>query len=149
MRTCSRPDGNEAVTEGAGGAFRWQARVYYEDTDAAGVVFYANYLRYMERARTEWLRSLGFEQARLRREHNIVFAVRSQSIDYKKPGRLDDLLTVTARLVKQRANVLLFQQRITRDQALLTRATVRVACLRADTLKSAPIPRALAARFEL
>ena len=135
------------MTEGAGEAFTWQARVYYEDTDAAGVVFYANYLRYMERARTEWLRSLGFEQARLRREHNIVFAVRRQSIDYKKPGRLDDLLTITARLLKQRANMLLFQQLITRDQALLTRATVRVACLRADTLKSAPIPRALAARF--
>ena len=136
------------MTEGAGEAFTWQARVYYEDTDAAGVVFYANYLRYMERARTEWLRSLGFEQARLRREHNIVFAVRSQSIDYKKPGRLDDLLTITARLLKQRANMLLFQQLITRKQTLLTRATVRVACLRADTLKSAPIPRALAARFK-
>lgn len=149
MRTCSRPNGNEAVTEGAGGAFRWQARVYYEDTDAAGVVFYANYLRYMERARTEWLRSLGFEQARLRREHNIVFAVRSQSIDYKKPGRLDDLLTVTARLIRQRGAMLIFQQIITREQELLTRAGVRVACLRADTLKSAPIPRALAARFEL
>lgn len=136
------------MAEGAGEAFTWQARVYYEDTDAAGVVFYANYLRYMERARTEWLRSLGFEQARLRREHNIVFAVRSQSIDYKKPGRLDDLLTITARLLKQRANMLLFQQLITRKQTLLTRATVRIACLRADTLKSAPIPRALAARFE-
>ena len=135
------------MTEGAGEAFTWQARVYYEDTDAAGVVFYASYLRYMERARTEWLRSLGFEQARLRREHNIVFAVRRQSIDYKKPGRLDDLLTITARLLKQRANMLLFQQRITRDQTLLTRAAVSVACLRADTLKSAPIPRALAARF--
>lgn len=72
------------MAEGAGEAFTWQARVYYEDTDAAGVVFYANYLRYMERARTEWLRSLGFEQARLRLEHNIVFAVRSQSIDYRK-----------------------------------------------------------------
>ena len=136
------------MAEGAGEAFTWQARVYDEDTDAAGVVFYANYLRYMERARTEWLRSLGFEQARLRREHNIVFAVRSQSIDYKKPGRLDDLLTITARLLKQRANMLLFQQLITSEQALLTRATVRVACLRADTLKSTPIPRALAARFE-
>lgn len=135
------------MAEGAGEAFTWQARVYYEDTDAAGVVFYASYLRYMERARTEWLRSLGFEQARLRWEHNIVFAVRSQSIDYKKPGRLDDLLTITACLLKQRANMLLFQQLITREQTLLTRATVRVACLRADTLKSAPIPRALAARF--
>lgn len=72
------------MTEGASKAFTWQARVYYEDTDAAGVVFYANYLRYMERARTEWLRSLGFEQARLRPEHNIVFAVRCQSIDYRK-----------------------------------------------------------------
>ena len=72
------------MAEGASEAFTWQARVYYEDTDAAGVVFYASYLRYMERARTEWLRSLGFEQARLRLEHNIVFAVRSQSIDYRK-----------------------------------------------------------------
>ena len=124
-----------------------ESEIPYEDTDAAGVVFYASYLRYMERARTEWLRSLGFEQARLRREHNIVFAVRRQSIDYKKPGRLDDLLTITARLLKHRANMLLFQQRITRDQTLLTRAAVSVACLWADTLKSAPIPRALAARF--
>ena len=126
-----------------------ESEIPYEDTDAAGVVFYANYLRYMERARTEWLRSLGFAPARLRREHNIVFAVRSQSIDYKKPGRLDDLLTVTARLIKQRGAMLIFQHIITREQELLTRAGVRVACLRADTLKSAPIPRALAARFEL
>ena len=66
---------------------------------------------------------------------------------YKKPGRLDDLLTITARLLKQRANMLLFQQLITSEQTLLTRATVRVACLRADILKSVPIPRALAARF--
>ena len=149
MKICSRRPGNEAMRAGGGGEFSWQARVYYEDTDAAGVVFYANYLRYMERARTEWLRSLGFEQARLAREHNILFAVRSQTIDYKKPGRLDDLLTVTARLLRHKGAILMFRQTITREQELLTRAEVSVACLRADTLKSAPIPRALALKFEL
>ncbi|MGH1538662.1 MAG: YbgC/FadM family acyl-CoA thioesterase, partial [Gammaproteobacteria bacterium] len=74
----------------------WQTRVYYEDTDAGGVVYYANYLKFMERARTEWLRSLGVEQDTLVDEMNVLFAVRSVSIDYKKPARFNDSLTVTA-----------------------------------------------------
>jgi hypothetical protein len=78
--------------------FRWPVRVYYEDTDSGGVVYYANYLRFMERARTEWMRQLGFEQDALIRDKGILFAVRSASLDYLRPARFNDLLEVSVRL---------------------------------------------------
>ena len=84
--------------------FNCQIRVYYEDTDAGGVVFYANYLRFMERARTEWLRHIGFEHKQLIKQRDLVFAVKSVSIDYKKPAKLDDLLTVASSIIKHRKN---------------------------------------------
>ena len=124
--------------------FTWQVRVYYEDTDAGGVVFYANYLRYMERARTEWLRSVGFEHEQLINEHGVLFAVRSVTIDYKKPGRLDDLLTVTSTLLNYRGASITFQQLINNEKdELLTQAEIKVACLNATTLKASPMPEAL------
>ena len=126
------------------GEFNWQVRVYYEDTDAAGVVFYANYLRYMERARTEWLRSVSFEHEFLMREHNILFAVKNLTIDYIKPGRLDNLLTITSHLLTKRGASLTFEQSIKNEtNELLTQAEVKVACLNATTLKASPIPEAL------
>ena len=125
------------------GEFSWQIRIYYEDTDAAGVIFYANYLRYMERARTEWLRELGFEHDYLIKQHGILFAVKSLAIDYKKPGHLDDLLTVTSHLLQQKGASLIFQQTIKRENELLTSAEIRVACLNASTLKAAAIPKEL------
>lgn len=126
------------------GEFIWQVRAYYEDTDAAGIVFYANYLRYMERARTEWLRNVGYEHALLKDEHDILFAVKNLSIDYIKPARLDELLTVTSSLLSKRGASLIFQQTITNDNdELLTQAEVKVACLNASTLKASAMPEAL------
>lgn len=126
------------------GEFNWQIRVYYEDTDAAGVVFYANYLRYMERARTEWLRSAGFEHEYLSKEHEILFAVKSLTIDYIKPAKLDDLLTISSCLLKRRGASLVFEQLIKNDKdELLSQAEVKVACLNATTLKASPIPDVL------
>ena len=124
--------------------FSWKVRVYYEDTDAAGVVFYANYLRYMERARTEWLRSVGFEHKTLIDDHGILFAVKKLTIDYIKPGQLDDYLTVTSKLLSKRGASLIFQQNINNeDGELLSQAEVKVACLNAITLKATPMPNDL------
>lgn len=124
--------------------FNWQVRVYYEDTDAGGVVFYANYLRYMERARTEWLREVGFEHAFLKKEHDVLFAVKNVNIEYIKPARLDELLTVTSSLLKKRGASLLFKQTIkNQTDELLTEAEIKVACLNATTLKAAAMPEDL------
>lgn len=126
------------------GEFIWQVRVYYEDTDAGGVVFYANYLRFMERARTEWLRSIGFEHEHLINNHGLLFAVKNLTIDYIKPGRLDDLLTITSKLLNNRGASLTFQQSIKNDnEELLAQAEIRVACLNATTLKASPMPEEL------
>ncbi len=124
--------------------FNWQVRVYYEDTDAAGIVFYANYLRYMERARTEWLRNIDYEHAYLKNEHGVLFVVKNLNIDYLQPARLDDLLTVTSRLLSHRAASFIFRQTIKNaDHTLLTTADVKVACLNAATLKAAALPAVL------
>jgi len=124
--------------------FTWQVRVYYEDTDAGGVVFYANYLKFMERARTEWLRSIDFEHEKLMNEYNVLFAVRSLEIDYKQPGKLDDLLTITSELLSYRGASITFKQFIKNENnELLTQAEIKVACLNATTLKASPMPEQL------
>jgi len=126
------------------GEFIWQVRVYYEDTDAGGVVFYANYLRFMERARTEWLRSVGFEHEQLINKYGLLFAVKNLTIDYIKPGRLDDLITITSQLLNNRGASLTFQQSIKNDNdELLAQAEIKVACLNATTLKASPMPEEL------
>ncbi|MCZ6804078.1 MAG: tol-pal system-associated acyl-CoA thioesterase [Proteobacteria bacterium] len=126
------------------GEFTWQVRVYYEDTDAGGVVFYANYLRFMERARTEWLRSIGFEHEQLINKYEVLFAVKTLKIDYIKPGRLDDLLNVTSKLLNNRGASLTVQQSIKNDnEELLAQAEVKLACLNATTLKASPMPEKL------
>ena len=123
--------------------FQIGVRVYYEDTDAAGIVYYANYLRFLERGRTEWLRALGVGQFRLAQEAGIVFAVRSLNIEYLKPARLDDVLAVLTELtLPGRAQVTL-KQRIERDGETLVEATVRIACLNTKTMKPAALPAAL------
>lgn len=109
--------------------FRWPVRVYYEDTDAGGVVYYANYLCYLERARTELLRSLGFGQAMLATDAGIAFAVRSVSVEYLKPARLDDALEVHTSVESVGRAQAVFVQRIERDSDLLITASVRLACL--------------------
>jgi acyl-CoA thioester hydrolase len=129
-----------SVNESAPGTFSFPVRVYYEDTDTAGVVYYAGYLRFLERGRTEWLRALGVEQFRLAQEAGIVFAVRSLNIEYLKPARLDDVLAVLTELtLPGRAQVTL-KQRIERDGETLVEATVRIACLNTKTMKPAALP---------
>ncbi len=119
--------------------FSWPIRVYWEDTDAGGVVYYANYLKFMERARSEWLRALGFDQSRLRDELGLVFVVRQAMIEYLKPARYDDLLTVTAMLKQVGRASLIMGQTIELD-GLLGRAEVTLACVNAQTFKPARMP---------
>jgi len=107
-------------------------RVYYEDTDAAGIVYYANYLKYAERARTELLRLAGIRQSDISREHGMAFAVRDCRVDYQRPARLDDLVEVRSRLVGLRAASVDAEQAITLDGATLARLDVRVACVKRD-----------------
>lgn len=136
-------------------AFFWPARVYWEDTDGGGIVYYANYLRFLERARTEWLRSLGYSQQALARDPGIVFAVVSLSVEYRKPARLDDELVITCEPNPEGAVTLRFSQRIYRTdaasrdageegrRALLVEADVRVACVDAATLRPKRLPEFL------
>lgn len=128
--------------------FVWPVRVYYEDTDAAGVVYYANYLRFLERARTEWLRVRGFEQSQLAREHGIAFAVRSLSAEYLKAARLDDMLNVFAEIASIGRAQLTFAQRIERGADVLLEARVRVACIDPQRMKAAAIPEEIRTRLE-
>jgi acyl-CoA thioester hydrolase len=125
--------------------FNWPVRVYYEDTDSGGVVYYANYLKFMERARTEYLRHLGFEQDELIENENILFAVRSINVNYHKPARFNELLQVTATVTEFKKASMLFQQTIVRqsDQQLLCDGTVRIASLQADSFKPCAIPKVI------
>ena len=122
--------------------FVWPVRVYYEDTDAVGVVYYANYLKYMERARTEWLRSLGFEQDRVRDEDGVVFAVRRVEVDCLRTARFNEQLECWVRLAGRRRASLVFDQEVRRagDGEVVARGQVKVACLDAEQLRPAAIP---------
>jgi len=123
--------------------FEWPVRVYYEDTDSGGVVFYANYLSFMERARTEYLRHFGFEQDQLIEQRNTIFAVRSVQLDYLSPARFNDQLIVTAKITELKKASMLFEQKIYRQdqpEKTLCQGQVRIACLRADTFKPSAIP---------
>jgi len=117
-------------------------RVYYEDTDAAGIVYYANYLRFIERGRTELLRGLGHDQNELMKE-GIAFAVRSASVEFLKPARLDDLLTVTTSVAELGRAQATFAQRVLRDGELLLDARIRVACIDPGRGRPIPMPRGL------
>ena len=123
--------------------FTHPVRVYWEDTDAGGVVYHAQYLAFLERARTEWLRALGLGQERLREAHDLVFAVRAMRIDFRAPARLDDLLQVSAGVRECRRASLAFSQAVHRDGVLLLDADVRVAALRASDFRPRPIPKDL------
>jgi acyl-CoA thioester hydrolase len=127
--------------------FAWPVRVYYEDTDAAGVIYYANYLKYMERARTEWLRRSGFDQSELAERHGVVFVVRSASIEYLAPGRFNDELQVTVELIKVGAGQIDLVQRVLRGDALLSKAAVKIACVARTTMRPTRIPLALLTRI--
>jgi acyl-CoA thioester hydrolase len=127
--------------------FTWPVRVYYEDTDAGGVVYYANYLKFTERARTEWLRGLGFEQTDLAQVHGIVFMVRSVAIEYAKPARFDDALQVTVELIKVGAGQIDLVQRVMREDEELATAQVKIVCVRLATMRPVRLPPAVAAKI--
>ncbi|VVD75678.1 4-hydroxybenzoyl-CoA thioesterase [Pandoraea horticolens] len=123
----------------------WSIRVYYEDTDAGGVVFYANYLKFFERARTEWLRSLGIEQLELARSTGMIFIVRSTAVDYLSPARLDDLLTIKSRIERIGGASVDFEQQAWREASdghseLLARGSIKIGCVAAHTLRPGKIP---------
>ena len=125
------------ITDG----FNWPVRVYYEDTDAAGIVYHANYLRFMERARTEWLRALGFEQDTLRREHRVVFVITRSDVEYCRAARFNDELTVVSVLNRQRKASFEFAQRIDDLEGnTVCRALNTVACVEPETLAVRRIP---------
>jgi acyl-CoA thioester hydrolase len=131
--------------------FLWPVRVYYEDTDAGGVVYYANYLKFFERARTEMLRALGFEQDEIRAEAGVLFAVKSVQVEYLKPALFNDALTVSATISELKRASLIFEQAIRRggaDGETLCQATIRIACLKADGLRPAAIPPYLLERIK-
>ena len=126
--------------------FAWPVRVYYEDTDAQGVVYYANYFKFMERARTEWIRSLGIEQDRLLRGERRMFVVVESRAEFLVPAKFNDELVVTAGLLDRARASFLIEQNIYRDRLdgeLLCRGTTRAAFVNADTLKPARLPETL------
>lgn len=127
--------------------FSWTCRVYWEDTDAGGVVYYANYLKFMERCRSEWLRSLGIDQRRLREERGLQFAVAGLTVTYRRAACLDDEIAVTAELERLGGATIDFKQTIRRGDVLLTDAGVRVACVDAAKMRACAIPRDLFAEW--
>jgi tol-pal system-associated acyl-CoA thioesterase len=128
--------------------FSMPIRVYIEDTDAGGIVYYVNYLKFMERARTEFFRHLGFGKAGANKE-GYQFVVHSAKIDYKKPARLDDMLDVSARLVRLRGASLFFEQEVRRDEEILSMAEVKIACVDGASLRPVPLPPEVIARLDL
>lgn len=141
-------------------SFALPVRVYWEDTDAGGIVFYANYLKFMERARTEWLRSLGIEQRQLREATGGMFVVSETTLKYHRPSRLDDQLMVTAQLIESRsASLIIAQQVLLKQQhqhessdslpdVLLCEGTIRIGWVDAATLRPARIPARLSGTLE-
>ncbi|MFG6455914.1 tol-pal system-associated acyl-CoA thioesterase [Roseateles sp. BYS96W] len=121
-------------------AFQFPVRVYWEDTDAGGIVFYANYLKFFERARTEWLRAAGVEQHQLREDTGIMFVVASTSLRYLAPARLDDLLTITVDPEPAGRASLVVRQRALRGDTLLADGEIRIGCVRAEDLKPQRLP---------
>jgi acyl-CoA thioester hydrolase len=123
--------------------FTWPVRVYHEDTDSAGVVYYANYLRYFERARTEWLRAQGFEQTDLAAQHGVVFVVRSIAVEYLAPARFNDALDISVELGEVGASQIRLRQQVTRGADLLVQAQVRLACVGTAAMKAVKMPSPL------
>ena len=120
--------------------FTLPIRVYVEDTDFMGVVFYGNYLKYFERARAEWLRSVGINQQSMVDEHRAIFVVTSAAIDYVSPARMDDELSVTALVEKMGRASVKFTQEVWRGSSLLTKASIVVACVGIESMRPQPIP---------
>jgi acyl-CoA thioester hydrolase len=127
--------------------FTWKVRVYYEDTDAGGIVFYANYLKFFERARTEWLRAAGIGQQALLQEHGAMLVVKNASVDYHAPAKLDDVLKLKLTIEKLGRASVQFVQQAWCGEALLASARVKVGCVDCATLRPRPLPDDAAARM--
>ncbi|WP_415914691.1 tol-pal system-associated acyl-CoA thioesterase [Paraburkholderia sp. J41] len=130
----------DAAAPAAGSDFSWPVRVYYEDTDAGGIMFYANYLKFFERARTEWLRACGIDQRQLAEQTGVLFVVRSTALDYRAPARLDDVVTTVSRIEKIGRASVDFMQEAWRDGTLLAKGGIKVACVDGAAMRPAPIP---------
>ena len=128
--------------------FSIPVRIYYEDTDAGGIVYYANYLCYLERARTEFLRSYGFEQDALREADGVLFAVRRAEVDYLKPARFNDELTVTAEIKRLGGASINFYQEVLLGDELLCKGNIRIACINDESLMPMPVPKVVVAAVQ-
>lgn len=126
--------------------FTWNVRVYYEDTDAGGIVYYANYLKFYERARTEWLRAIDVNQHALLQEHDAMFVVKNVSAEYHAPAKLDDVLKLTLRIEKMGRASILFEQQVWCGEQLLNTARVKVGCVD-SALRPRAVPPTVAARM--
>jgi acyl-CoA thioester hydrolase len=143
MRTCGGINSRPVEPAYDRGLFSWNLRVYFEDTDAGGIVYYANFLKFFERCRTEWLRALGVEQVQLAQQTQRQFVVAQLAVDYVRPARLDDLLTITAQVGELARSYLVFEQRALRGSDELARARVKVACVDTGRLAPARLPAQL------
>ncbi|MDP1524154.1 MAG: tol-pal system-associated acyl-CoA thioesterase [Methylotenera sp.] len=123
--------------------FCWPVRVYYEDTDAGGVVYHSNYLNFMERARTEWLRDLGFEQTTVKDELGVIIVIHSLSIAFKSPAKFNDMLVVNCALIRAGHSSMVIMQSFTRDGVLLIDAQVKAVFVNAENFKPVAIPQAI------
>ena len=123
--------------------FLWPIRIYYEDTDAGGVVYHTNYIKFMERARTEWLRNLGFEQDELRDNHGVIFAVRSVQVDYYLPAKFNDELMVSSKVIKFGKASITIEQEVIRKDSLLCKGIIKVATLDEKSFRPKAMPDTL------
>jgi acyl-CoA thioester hydrolase len=121
--------------------FQWNTRVYFEDTDSGSVVYHANYLKFMERARTEWLRNLGLNQTKLKEEEKVMFVVRKINIQYKIPARFNDQLAVHTDRIKITDYSIILKQNIFRDTEIITQGQVEIVCINSDIFKPVRIPK--------
>jgi len=153
MRQSSDPEPDSsartsaAIADTVKSSFHWRVRVYYEDTDAGGVVYYANYLRYYERCRSEWMRALGFGQQEMAERDGVLFVVASAEVHYRRPARLDDELVVDARIAERFGSYVIFEQTARRGTEVLGTARMKVACVDAHSLRPTRLPAALVARL--
>lgn len=128
--------------------FSWPVRVYFQDTDAGGVVYHASYVNFMERSRTEWLRTFGYSNAGLMRELGVVFVVRSLKLDYLKPALLDDLVTVTSQIKEIGRSRLNLHQTVLRGEEVLVEGEVHLACVDVKTFKPVRVPDVLRKQWD-
>jgi acyl-CoA thioester hydrolase len=129
--------------------FEWNTRVYFEDTDSGGVVYHANYLKFMERARTEWLRSLGLDQIKLKQEDKVMFVVRKIDIQYKIPARFNDELLIQTDCVKNTDYSIILKQNILRDEQIITEGKVEIVCINSDFFKPVRISKMVKQLMEI